>query len=145
MNQAEKNTALLNYALSFPDGSYGNTCKIFMNTVVSTVAWKSLPSTMASPNDYKWVSDPNVVVRGSVPPSQFQAGDIVQMKLASGLPHTAMVVGVYYGAPGYINWIDSNSNSFQGSQFVNKVYRHTMSIPDFYTKVGTNYTVYNIK
>lgn len=145
MTQWQKNTALVSYATSYSNGTYGGQCKVWANTVVRTVSGKSLPATAAAPYDYQWLASSSVVQR-YVKPSQFQPGDIIQMKLLSnGIPHTAIVVAVYPAAPGYIAWIDSNWYGYLGSSYVEKVYQHTISFATFTQKVGTQYSVYNVK
>ncbi|MEY3784419.1 MAG: hypothetical protein RLZZ230_741 [Candidatus Parcubacteria bacterium] len=146
MSQAQKNIAILSYAMTFTNGTYGGQCKVWVNNVVKGVSGKTLPATAASPYDYKWLVSSNVIKRTIAHSGLMAAGDIVQMKLLSnGIPHTAIVIGVYQGAPGEISFIDSNWFGYKGSDYVERVYVHTMTIPDFNKKVGTQFSVYNIK
>jgi len=146
MSQAQKNVAILSHAMSFKNGTYGGQCKVWVRNVVMKVSGKDLPATDNSPYDYRWLSSANVIKKTITQPGLMSAGDIVQMKLLSnGIPHTAIVIGVYQGAPGYISFIDSNWFGYKGADYVERVYTHTMTIPEFTKKVGTKYTVYNIK
>lgn len=146
MSQAQKNIAILSYAMSIKNGTYGGQCKVWVRDVVKKVSGKTIPSNAEDPKDYQWLSSKDVIKRKIAHAGLMSAGDIVQMKLLSnGIPHTAIVIGVYQGAPGYVSFIDSNWFGYKGADYSERVYTHTMTIPEFNKKMGTQYTVYNIK
>lgn len=64
----------------------------------------------------------------------FSPGEVVQMRLKSGGPHTAIVEWV---TPNTIGWVDANWKS-------GKVYRHSMSVQQFHDKIKC-FTKYTIK
>lgn len=142
MSQQQKNNAILSQAMSYRVGDYGGICKEWVRTVVFNVSGRTIPPTYPDANGWQWASSPYVVQR-YVGMYQFQPGDIVQMNYRNSngtvVPHTAIVVGLYYGAPGGIVWIDSNWNGTQSVSI------HNMGFDVFSLKVGSKYSVYNIK
>jgi len=96
----------------------------------------TIPSTVAAPNDYLWNSDPNVVGQSGLIQNA-SLGWIVQMKLASGIPHTAII---YSKDANGVTFLDSNwSND-------NKVQTHYKTFTQFYAMLYSSgsYSLYYI-
>lgn len=119
------------------NGQYtGQTCKEWVRTVVysasGSVVW--VPSNQPYPNEWKWYSGAGVGVRWTSI-QNVRPGEIVQMVLSNGTPHTAIVWSV--DACG-VTFIDCNWYNDK------RVYIHWMSFYDFQTIFGTRYSVYYI-
>ncbi|MDP3769513.1 MAG: hypothetical protein Q8R40_01065 [bacterium] len=113
----QKKTAVINKALSYALGSYGGECKEWVRSVVLSASRGSsessghviLPSTNPAPYDYYWLTDYSyhVAPQWGRQIEQVERGDIVQMHLTSGLPHTIIIL---YNDPvsGSIRFRESN-------------------------------------
>lgn len=115
---SQKKTAIINQALAYPLGSYGGQCKEWVQMLVVKPASRGpsessghvlLPPNNPAPYDYYWQTDYayHVAPQWGRPIEQVERGDIVQMHLKSGYPHTIIVL---YNNPvsGKITFRESN-------------------------------------
>ena len=92
--QLGRNVAIKNRAISYLNQWSGLSCKNWARKIVLESSGKhvTIPSNQPAPNDYLWQSDPTGQVVGmSMPIQNVAIGHIVQMRLASGWPHTGIV------------------------------------------------------
>lgn len=119
-------------------GKVGGQCKAWVQNVVYRASayhvW--LPPNNYSPYDYYWQYDYNGHAIGmSMPIEYVQPGYIIQMRLKSGTPHTAIVYNI---GPYSITFIESNW--FQDET----VHVRTLDFSTFRSQVSA-YTVYYVK
>lgn len=143
MAQWQRNQAIVSRAYQDNDRKVGVQCKVWVQNVLYSVSgghvW--LPQNNPAPNDWYWQNDQNGHVVGmSIPIQYVQIGWIIQMRLKSGIPHTAIVVGNNgYG----ITFIDSNWFYLSAP---NTVKIHSLTYKEFNDKLESpwSYSVYYI-
>ncbi len=141
LSQMSRNQAIVDATAPWM-GGYGGSCKDWARTVVQTASkyHVAIPSTKAAPDDYRWEYDPN---RNVITDSMCRllenapTGWIVQMKLRSGMPHTAIIAGKMSQS---VLFVDSNWD------LDGRVQTHLMSYSDFYNKLWRtwSYTLYYV-
>lgn len=137
-SQVSRNQAIVDRTYQNNTHYVGQNCKEWARTVVYSASGGlvTIPTTQPSPNNYLWYSDPNVVGRSGL--IQYaQPGEIVQMRLKSGLEHTAIVLSV--SGTG-VTFIESN---WYSTAYPNYVFTRYVSFTDFYNQVSA-YSIYYI-
>lgn len=144
MAQWQRNQAIVNRAYQYLNINVGIQCKEWVRKVVkeASVNHVTIPATSPAPNDWYWQSDYpyNNVVGMSTLAEYMQVGWIIQMRLSTGIAHTAIVVGNNgYG----ITLIDSNWFSTSAP---NTVKTHFLTYTEFYSKLAfsSSFSVYYI-
>jgi hypothetical protein len=137
LSQAQRDQAILNRAMQNNGQHVGLDCKNWAKSVVwdasTNVVW--LPSTNA--NNYTWASDPNIGVIPSVI-EVASPGNIVQMALSSGGPHTAIIYARTYTN---VTFIESN---WCLPATCNTVNLRTITFAQFHSQVS-NFSIYYVK
>lgn len=137
LNQTQRNQAIVSAAWPYI-GQHGGQCKEWVQNVVWVASrnhvW--LPLNAAAPNDYYWQYDYNYHAVGmNMPIENVKPGYIIQMRMRTGIPHTAIVYAV--GSTG-LAFIESNW--FKDEM----VHVRTINFSTFRSEVA-NYTVYYIQ
>lgn len=104
-----------------------------------------IPSTRSSPYDYMWDYDTSGQVIGmSMPIENVIPGYIIQMRLASGWPHTAIVTAKTSTT---VTFTESNYDSTPWNNSDAVVKTRTVTFAKFYSQVqgGSSFTVYFIQ
>lgn len=136
-SQNERNQAIILRAYQDNGNYVAQNCKQWANTVVlsASESCMSLPTTAAPPNDWYW--NANQFVEGRSGLIEYaKPGEIVQMKLTSGGPHTAII---YNLTSTHVTFIESN----WCTPPCNIVNTRTLTFSTFYGQVS-NYTIYRI-
>lgn len=138
LTQTQRNQAIIARAYQDNGNYVGLNCKMWASAVVSSASSNctTLPTTAASPNDWYWNAGQYVSGRSGLM-EYAVAGEIVQMKLTSGGPHTAIVYSVISTQ---LTFIESNWCSPATCNIVNL---RTITFATFYGQVS-NYTIYKI-
>ncbi len=137
MAQWQRNQAIVDRAYQDLNSNVGVECKEWVRTVIKDASGSNghvppvnIPPNNPAPYDYYWQNDPY----GNVSPVSMyiryvEVGNVVQMRLASGTPHTAIVVG----NNGYsVTFIDSNWFYISAPTTVKT---HSMTYEEFYEKL----------
>lgn len=137
LSQAQRDQAILNRAMQNNGQYVGLNCKNWARSVVwdasTNVVW--LPST--NTNDYTWASDANIGVIPSVI-EVATPGNMVQMTLSSGGPHTAIIYARTYT---HVTFIESN---WCVPATCNTVNLRTITFSQFHSQVS-NFSIYYVK
>ncbi|GEM_PF-6305735 len=137
--QWSRDTWILLMAYADNNKYVGLNCKEWARKIVLSASngVVNLPSTTQSGSGWTWYSSPYVQQMGSI--SSAAAGNIVQMNLGAGNPHTAIV---WSNDGSNICWIDSNYLSALS------VGIHCQTVTQFLNRVSfggfPHYTVYQI-
>lgn len=133
-SQAVRNQAIVDETYQDNNTYVGESCKEWARTVVYNASSGSvtIPSTASAL--YYWNTNSNVVGRSGLV-QYAQPGEIVQMKLNSGIEHTAIVLAV---SPSGVTFIESN---WGGDEYVHTRY---VTFTNFYNQVN-KFTIYYIK
>ena len=142
LSQQQRNQRIVDYA-NRDVGKWGGQCKAWVQGRVVFDAsgghvW--LPLNQPPPNDWMWYNDANGHAVGmSMPIENVQVGMIIQMKLKSGSPHTAIIAGK--SSTG-VTFIDSNWST--NNDEIVRV--HSMTFSQFYGMLQSpgSYSVYYI-
>ena len=136
-SQSTRNQAIVDRTYQDNTHNVGQNCKEWARTVVYSASGGAVTIPSTQPNLYQWYSDSNVVGRSGL--IQYALpGEIVQMKLASGTEHTAIVLAVSSGQG--VTFIESN---WYNQSYPNYVFTRYVSFADFYNQVNS-YTIYYI-
>ncbi len=143
LTQQGRNAAIVNAALSYPDGykfTGDGECKGWVKTVV-LAASGNVVSIPPNANDSTWQASPNV---GQDYPAFPASGEIIQMHWNTTL-HTMIVLSSGPAGMNVIdcNWYKVDPRNPQKSA-VNCVFRHSITWTEFRAK-ATAYSVYYIK
>ena len=93
LTQADRNQRIINTAYQDIGRKLGE-CKPWIRDVVRHASQDHviIPSTVSPPNDWYWNSDPyNHAIGFSARLEDIPVGNIIQMRLKNGTPHTAIV------------------------------------------------------
>lgn len=134
--QQQRNQAIVDRAYEDNNDWVGVSCKEWVRTVVYDASIGTITIPATHPDLYYWYPHTYVVGRSAL--IQYaQPGEIVQMKLNSGYPHTAIVVSVSaYG----ITFIESNWDNTPENYSDAYVHTRYVTFTDFYNQVE-NYTI----
>ena len=91
----QKKTAIINNALSYAIGSFGGECKVWVQNVVYAASnHVLLPQNNPAPYDYYWQTDYHyhVAPQWGRTIENVERGDMVQMHLTNGYPHTIIIL-----------------------------------------------------
>lgn len=134
--QQQRNQAIVNRAYDDNNAWVGESCKEWVRTVVYDASSGAVTIPSTHPDLYYWYSHAYVVGRSGL--IQYaQPGEIVQMKLTSGYPHTAIVVSVSaYG----VTFIESNWDATPEDETDAYVHTRYVTFADFYNQVD-NYSI----
>ncbi|MHB1118111.1 MAG: hypothetical protein ACYCZ7_01090 [Minisyncoccota bacterium] len=140
-SQSTRDRAILDRAQE--DNAYyvGQTSKEWVKTVVSSASGGAVAIPLTNPSLlYQWQPDSNTIGRsGAI--EHVQPGEIVQMKLASGVEHTAIVAEVL---PHSVTFIESNANMPHDQSSPSSVFTRRVSFDEFCHEVNS-YTIYSIR
>lgn len=139
LSQAQRNQLIVSRGLQQLGQVTGQNCKEWVRTVVNnaSVGAVLLPSTR--PNGWQWYGNVHVrLVAQNACPANLQSGQIVQMRLTSGLPHTAII---YSCSSWGMTWLDANWVNYNNP--VGQVALHSLSWSQFYAQ-ATNFSFYEI-
>lgn len=135
-SQIERNQAIVDRASQDNNSYVGQNCKEWARTVVYSASGGAVTIPSTHPDLYYWYPDNNVVGRSGL--IQYaQPGEIIQMKLKSGIEHTAIVLAV---SPSGITFIESN---WYSQNWPNYVFTRYVTFTDFYNQVSA-YSIYYI-
>lgn len=144
--QLDRGMAVVNRALVDNGHLVGVSCKKWAQNVIFSASsghvW--LPLNENPPYDFMWKYDSTGhTVPLGIPIQDAQIGDIVQMKLTSGGPHTAIVVAI---TSTYLIFAESNWDSTPDIE--NDAYAHLrlVTFSKFYSEIygGGSYMIYRI-
>ena len=132
-SQSTRNQAIVDETYQYNNTYVGESCKEWARTVLygASNGAVTIPSTAAAL--YYWYSSSNVVGRSGLI-EYAQPGEVVQMKLNSGIEHTAIVLAV---SPSGVTFIESN---WGGDEYVHVRY---VTFTNFYNQVD-QFTIYYI-
>lgn len=135
--QYQRNTAILSKAYAQVGQYTGLQCKHWVQNIVWSASNGAVWLPQNKPNNYEWYSH-QYVYRYYLPfPTQWcQPGMIIQMKW-NGLPHTAIVAANNQTG---MWWLDCNWGTPSGT-----VKYHYITHANFNNKVGSNYSVYEVR
>lgn len=147
MTQSQRNAAIVNRANQYLNQWVGLSCKEWVRKVVYEASGNhvTVPPTSPAPNDYMWQSDPSGQVVGmSMPIENVSVGHIIQMRLSSGWPHTAIVTAKTSTS---VTFIESNWDSTPGDNSDAYVRTRTLTFSQFYSKLQSSgsFSVYFIQ
>lgn len=135
-SQITRNQAIVDRTYQDNTHYVGKNCKEWARTVVYAASGGAVTIPSTQPNLYQWYADNNVVGRSGLI-QYVQPGEIIQMKLASGTEHTAIVLAV--SGLG-VTFIESN---WYSQTYPNYVFTKYVSFTDFYNQVNS-YSIYYI-
>lgn len=135
--QAQRNQAIRARAYQQNNQLVGLSCKNWVKAVVLAASTDiTLPPTCPSPNDYYWQAHQYVVGRSGL--IQYaQPGEIVQMRLSGGGPHTAIVYAISASS---VTFIESNWDNTPNDNSDAYARMRTVSFTTFYNQVS-QYTI----
>lgn len=147
MTQSQRNSLIVNRAYQDLNIQVGKSCKEWIRDVVlESSGWHvTIPSNQPAPNDYMWYSDPTGQVVGmSMPIENVAPGHIIQMRLSSGWPHTAIVASKTSTT---VTFIESNWDSTPSINSDAVVRTRTITFLQFYSKLQNSgsYSVYFVQ
>lgn len=133
-SQSARNQHILDETYSYVNDYVGQSCKVWVQTIVSDASGGAATVPPNHPSLYMWYSGDDVAGRSG--PIEFAVpGEIVQMLLSDGVtPHTAIVLGISSGG---ITFVESN---WQNDEVVRI---RNVPFSTFYNQVSA-YTIYQI-
>lgn len=141
--QWQRYGATVNMALCQNGFQTGMNAKKWVKFVIYAASHTAVTLPQTKPNMYEWYPHPYVYkFPASHTPDRWQAGQIIQMKW-NNRPHTAIFICLYHSKEqNGMYWIDCN----WGPPWNNRtVQYHFVSYEDFEEKVGTRYSVYEVR
>lgn len=135
--QTQRNQAIRTRAFQNNNQLVGLSCKNWVKAVVLAASTDiTLPPTCPVPNDYYWQPHQYVVGRSGLI-EYAQPGEIVQMRLSNGGPHTAIV---YARSASAVTFIESNWDLTPEIDSDARVAVRTVPFTTFYNQVS-QYTI----
>lgn len=147
MSQSQRNSAIVNRAIQNVNQWSGISCKEWVRKVVYEASGNHVivPPNSPAPYDYMWQSDPTCQVVGmSMLIENVIPGYIIQMRLTSGWPHTAIVTAKTSTT---VTFTEGNWDSTPADYTDAYVRTRTITFAQFYSQVqgGSSYSVYFIQ
>ncbi|MEY3784474.1 MAG: hypothetical protein RLZZ230_796 [Candidatus Parcubacteria bacterium] len=147
LTQSERNQAIVDETYADLNKNVGVSCKEWVRNIVyrATESHIIIPPNRSSPYDYKWANDSTgQVVAMSMPIKDVSPGHIIQMKLSSGWPHTAIVLAK---SSTQVTFIESNWDSTPDINSDAVVKIRTVTFSKFYSNLKSpgSYTVYFVQ
>lgn len=139
LSQVQRNQLIVSRGAQQLGQVSGQTCKEWVRTVVSDASAGAVLLPPTRPNGWQWYGNVHVrLVAQNACPANLQSGHIVQMRLRSGLPHTAIIHSC--GSWG-MTWLDANWVNYNNP--VGQVALHSITWPQFYQQ-AVNFSFYEI-
>lgn len=139
LSQTERNQCIVESGYDQLGQVTGLQCKEWVRAVVAGASQNIVLLPPTRPNNWQWNTNLHVrLLVQNACPANLCPGHIVQMSLASGLPHTAIV---YACGQWGMTWLDANWVNYNNP--VGTVATHTITWTQFYRQ-ARNFSFYEI-